>query len=400
MRLYIDKVEGTLNNVVLDDMILTKDLTTTAGSKMLDGYKILFEAELVTRLKEKGYNISGKVNTGEFNLDFLGETSFLKNEENDLQEFNNAMSNILKNEDVVAGLTLEVNGSSIRTAGLNNLVYLKPTYCLVSRFGTIASACSGETVGIMAKESKDCREIFSVISGHDSKDGTSLQDDFCVALKDKKSKKEIKKIAIAKSMLSDIDDDSKKIVDKFIEDAKKINVEIEYLDADELLLAKPVLNVLMSAEVCNNVSRYDGIKYGYRTKNYTSIDELYTNSRTEAFGYLLKSTILYGSDALSTENYLKKYDKALRVRRIISNYVEKVFDEYDAILLPVSSKQKYTRKEIVENKTIAYDESKFTSPTMITGNPTLVIGGVQLIGQKLSEDSLLDFANRYEKEIR
>lgn len=399
MKLYIDKVESKeKNNVVVDDMILTKDLTTTAGSKMLEGYKSLFEAEVVTRLKDNGYNVSGKVNTGEFNLDFLGETSFANAEEN-TEDINSAMASIINNEDVIAGLTLEVNGSSIRSAGLNKLVFLKPTYGLISRFGTIPSACSGDTVGVMAKESKLCKEIFNAVSGHDMKDGTSLTEEYYDALKEEKAKKEIKKIAIAKSMIEEANEDTKKVIDEFVEKLKNMNIETVYIDAKELLLAKPAWNILMSAEVCNNVSRYDGVKYGYRTKNYTSIDELYTNSRTEAFGYLLKSTILYGSDALSTNNYDKKYDKALRIRRIISDYIQDTFNEYDAILLPTSSKQKYTNEEIVNNKNIAYEESKFTSPAMITGLPVMVIGGVQLIGQKVSEDSLLDFANRFEKEI-
>ena len=148
----------------------------------------------------------------------------------------------------------------------------------------------------------------------------------------------------------------------------------------------------MSAELCNNVSKYDGVKYGYRSADSKTLDELYTNSRTEAFGYLLKSTILYGSDTLSTDNYFKVYDKALRVRRVICEYFEALFKEYDAVVLPACSKKAYTEEDIAANTYIAYDESLYTAPASITGLPAVVTDGVQLIGKAYSENSLLDLA--------
>jgi len=170
------------------------------------------------------------------------------------------------------------------------------------------------------------------------------------------------------------------------------------IEAEELLNSKIAWNILMSAEVCNNVSKYDGVKYGYRSSNYKNIDELYTNSRTEAFGYLLKSTILFGSETLSTDNYMKIYDKALRMRRVLSEYMNKVLNEFDAVLMPTCSKFTYTEEEVEENKYIAYDESLYTATASITGLPALVTNRVQLVGAAFSENSLLDLANLFEKE--
>ena len=152
----------------------------------------------------------------------------------------------------------------------------------------------------------------------------------------------------------------------------------------------------MCAELCNNVSRYDGIKYGYRSPNYTTIGELYTNSRTEAFGELLKDAILYGSETLSDYNYMKMYDKAMRVRRVISEYFGELFAEYDAVLMPAAAKA-YTEEDVKADKYISFKENIYTAPAAITGLPALVVGGVQLVGAAFSDGSLLELARIYER---
>ena len=147
---------------------------------------------------------------------------------------------------------------------------------------------------------------------------------------------------------------------------------------------------LMSAEVCNNVSRYDGVKYGYRAERFTNIDELYTNSRTEAFGDVLKSVILYGSETLSTENYMKVYDKSLRVRRIICEIFADLFEDADAVLMPAVGKMAYTEEDVKAEKYMAFSENVYTAPASITGLPAVVADGVQLVGPALSDAALLD----------
>ena len=146
----------------------------------------------------------------------------------------------------------------------------------------------------------------------------------------------------------------------------------------------------MSAELCNNVSRFDGVKYGYRSENYTTIEELYTNSRTEAFGELLKTMIIYGSDVLSTDNYMSFYDKAMRIRRVIAEKFAEIFAEYDAVMLPASSKKTFTKADTDANKYLSFDENLYTAPATITGLPAVVGGGVQLIGKAFSDSALMD----------
>ncbi len=395
MNLYISKSDADSGKkVVLDDMILTTHLPTSAGSKMLDGYKSLFEAEVVTKLKDAGFNPYAKANTGEFGLGLLGETSFYGACAED-GKLKNAAAEIVKSGEADAAVVLEVNGTYTRAAALENLVFVKPTYGTVSRYGTIPAVCSGEAVSVVSKTAEGCRKILCTISGHDDKDGTSLPEDKCALLKCDADRCEIKKIALVKSLYDTVDDETKAIIDAFKNDA---GVEVVEIDATELLNAKPAWNVLMSAELCNNVSRYDGVKYGYRTKNYTNIDELYTNSRTEAFGYLTKSTILFGSETLSDDNYMKVYDKSLRMRRVLSECMNSLLGDYDALLLPACSKRAYSEAEVKENKYISYDESLYTAPAAITGLPVVVANGVQLVGKAFSENSLLDLAKKLEGE--
>ena len=397
MKLYISELGTAARDIVADDMILTTDMPTCAGSKMLDGYKSLFEAEAVTRLRDAKYSVYGKANTGELGLDLLGETSYYGACADEEGKLTNAVAEIVKAEEARAGLTLEVNGSSARAAALSSLTYIKPTYGTVSRYGTIPAVCSGETVSVTAKGASICREILSALAGHDDKDGTSLPQEKCALLKADAPRDSVKKIAVAKALLASVDDETAVMIGAYVEKARKNGIEVAEIDAEELRLARPAWNILMSAEVCNNVSRYDGVKFGYRSMDSTNIDDLYTNSRTEAFGYLLKSVILFGSDVLSTERYMDVYDKALRIRRVVSDYMNSVLEGADAILLPACSRRSYTEEEVKKNPYIAYDESLYTAPVLIPGLPAVVTEGVQIVGKALADNSLLDLAELLER---
>lgn len=393
MKTFINKIDSKLTNLVaVEDMILTTELPTTAGSKMLDGYVSLFEAEVVNKLKKAGYNLAGKVNVGEFNVDLLGETSYFGAVTDENGNLVGAVSEVMKDNDVVATIVIDVNGAQRRAIMNTDLVYVKPTYGTVSRFGIIPTACSGESVCVIARNSGDLKTILDVIAGHDDKDGTSI-DDKRIA-EEKSGAKVIEKVAFLKDMF----DASEKGACEAKKALENIGVATADIDSGVLSKAGVAWNALMSAELTNNVSRYDGVKFGYRSDKYSNIDELYTNSRTEAFGELLKTTILYGSEVLSTNNYDKMYDKSLRVRRVISEAIEKIFEEYDAIALPVASKKVFTIKDIEENAYLAYEEARFTAISTIVGLPTIVKCGYQIIGRAFAENALIELLGKIEKE--
>ena len=378
-----------MNKIVIDDMFLTVGTPTTAGSKMLEGYNSLFEAEVLTRLNAAGYTITGKAKVGEFGVDLLGETSYFGADyENDTLQYPAAVQ--VKSGEAEAAVVLDVNGAPRRGAAQNNLVALKPTYGMVSRYGTIPVACSGETVSVVANNALDCREVFAAMAGYDAKDGTSLPESMVDTGKAAVTKKN--KVAVLSSMLKGTSEEVQAQIAAVSENLAKNGVEVVTVDAETVAYAGAAWNILMSAELCNNVSRYDGVKYGYRTKTYTNIDELYTNSRTEAFGELLKSAILFGSETLSTENYQKVYDKALRVRRVISEAMKAILADCDALLMPAASVTAYSKAMVEADKYLPYKENFYTAPASITGLPVVVAGGVQLVGNAFSEDVLLDLA--------
>ncbi len=368
-------------------MILTKDMPTSAGSKMLDGYESLFSASVCGRLEGAGYAVTGKANVGEFGIDLIGETSFYGACTDGNGALTLACAEILNKGEADVAVVFEVNGSNARAAAQKGLVMLKPTYGTVSRFGTVSAACSGETVSVMSRTVGGAKEALFAIAGHDESDGTSLPESDCERVRNKGEA--AKKVAYITAMEAGLDADMLNAVKAARAALEKGGAAVTDIEGSEFLNARIAWNILRSSELCNNVSRYDGIKYGYRTKNYKNIDELYTNSRTEAFGELLKTNILFGSENLSTESYMKVYDKALRVRRVISEYFETLFKDYDAVLMPVCSKAAYTENLVKEDPEISFEENLYTSPAMLTGLPFAVAGGVQLIGKAFSEGTLI-----------
>lgn len=398
MKLYTTKKDVTSDRIIVaDDMILTKDMPTSAGSKMLDGYMSLFDAEVLTRLKNAGFELGGKAAVGEFAIDLLGETAFDGACAED-GKIKNASAEIVKADEAMAVICLDVNGSVRRAAAQNGLVSIKPTYGTVSRYGTIPVACSGETVSVMAKTADACRDVLDVIAGHDDKDGTSLSAELCSQLKKGAEAAVVKKVAVLTSMLENADDEVKAKIDGITAVLEKNGVEVCKVENPVIAASRVAWNILMSAELCNNVSRYDGVKYGYRSQNFSGIDELYTNSRTESFGELLKTAILFGSETLSTDNYMKVYDKALRTRRVIAEEFEKLFAEYDIVLMPACSATEYTVEQAEKDKYICYKENFYTAPASITGLPAVCVCGVQFVGKAFSENALLNIAEMCEKE--
>lgn len=400
MKLYTAKKDVTSEKVIVaDDMLLTTDMPTTAGSRMLEGYMSLLESEVLTRLRGAGYELGGKADVGEFAIDLLGETSTRGAIIED-GIIKNAAAEIVKSGEAEAAICLDVNGSVRRAAAQSGLISLKPTYGTVSRYGTVPVVCSGEAVSILTNNTDVCRDILDVIAGHDDKDGTSHSEELCAKLKKNAEYSKVKKVAFITSMNDGIDADVKAQLEKAAEALKENSVEVSFVENDVIASARPAWNVLMSAELCNNVSRYDGVKYGHRAESFSGIDELYTNSRTEAFGDLLKTAIIFGSETLSTENYMKVYDKCLRVRRVIVEEFAKLFCDYDAVVMPAASAMSYTETQISENKHIAFEENFYTAPASITGLPAVVAGGVQIVGPAFSENALIDTAELVTKEGR
>ena len=379
--------------IAVDDTILVKGAQSAAGSRILEGFKPLFSAEAVTRLEAKGYAVSGKTNVGEFGLDLVGEFSYYG--ENDAS-LKGAAASLVADGEVKAALGVDMNGATRRAAALSGVDFLKPTYGTVSRYGVISCAASGEQVGVYAADAESVCEVMSVIAGHDEKDGTSLpQESYEYSANESVSGK---KVCIIKELYDKADDATKAKVNAFADSLKAQGVAVDVISNDMFELANTAWQILMCAETCNNVSRYDGVKFGHRSSQYKNIDELYVNSRTEGFNFLTKAVILYGSDVLSKNRYKDCYDKSLRVRRVVAEKFAKACESYDAILTPVCSASSYEAYDIHEAFGKVFSESVFTSVPNLIGTPALVSGGVQLMGKHFGESTLLSLAHSVERK--
>ena len=390
--IYINEINAA-GKIAVDDTILVKGVPATAGSKMLENFKPLFSAEAVERLEKAGYEISGKTNVGEFGLDLLGETSYFEpaTENGNLV---GAAASLVAAGKVKAALNVDLNGAPRRAAAISGVDFIKPTYGTVSRYGTIACACSGEQIGVTAANADDVKEILAVIAGHDDKDGTSLP-----AEKYEYSTSEdvsAMKVCIVKELYDAASADVKANIDAYAENLKKLGTAVDTVSLDIAQQAKTAWQILMAAETTNNLSRFDGVKYGYRTPEYKNIDELYVKSRSEAMGFLTKATIIYGSDVLAKAKYEKCYDKSLRIRRIVCDKVREVLAKYDAILTPVCSQTSYKPYDALEAFSKVYEESLYTAIPSITGMPAIVTKGVQLISDSYKESVLLSIAKSVE----
>ena len=377
--------------IAVDDTILVKGVVTTAGSHILEGFKPLFSAEAVSRLENKGYEVAGKTHVGEFGLDLVGEFSYYGEKE---EELKGAAATLVAGGEVKAALGVDMNGATRRSAALAGVDFLKPTYGTVSRYGIISCASSGEQMGVYAANADGIKEVMDVIAGHDEKDGTSLKKEYTFSADEAVAGK---KVCIIKELLDKASDEVKANVLAYADKLRANGVVVEEVSFDIIDTANTTWQILMTAETCNNVSRYDGVKYGHRAADYKNIDELYVNTRTEGFNFLTKAVILYGSDTLSKNRYNDCYGKALKVRRVVAEKFEELMKTYDAVLTPVCSQTSYKAYDIKDAFMNVFTESVFTCVANLIGTPALVSGGVQLMGAHFAENTLLSLAKSIER---
>jgi len=380
MDAYITKLDGA---VAVDDTILTTGCPTTAGSRMLENFTSLFEATAVTKMKAAGYTLAGKTAVGEFGLDTLGETCFF-------DAPLGAAAKIVSEGEVMAALNVDLNGAPRRAAALYGVTFIKPTYGTVSRVGVVPCACSGEQIGVTAKSAKEAASLLAAIAGHDPGDGTSFSaGKYEYALDIPLAGK---RVGIIRELMTG---ENTGKVETMAAKLRALGAEVTDISLPEVSLAKTAWQVLLAAETCNNLSRYDGVKFGYRTEEYKNIEELYVGSRSESMGLLAKAVILYGSDVLSKGRYDDCYDRALRARRRVREALAGAFGEADILLSPACLKAAYTKEELKPLLSV-YEESVYTAFASVTGVPAVISGGVQMVSDTLNDALLLSAAAQTE----
>ena len=394
------------------DIFCAEGWKTSCGSKMLDNFIAPYDSTVISKFNAAGAVNLGKTNMDEFAMGSSNETSFYGNVKNpwDIKTVPGGSSG--GSAAAVAGMlapaaTATDTGGSIRQpASLCGLTGLKPTYGLVSRYGMIAFASSLDQAGPMCHTAEDCAAMMNVMSGHDPKDSTSIKREKENYLTGINNSIKGVKIGVPKEFFSEgLDPEVEKIIERGISDYKKLGAEIVEISLPNNHLSIPVYYVIAPAEASSNLSRYDGVRYGYRTKEYDDLMEMYCKTREEGFGDEVKRRIMIGTYVLSAGYYDAYYLKAQKIRRLISEDFKKAFEKCDVILGPSAPSVAFPIGDKKEDPLKMYMQDVYTISTNLAGLPGLSMPGglmnnlpvgIQLIGNYFSEAKLLNIAHVFQ----
>ena len=400
----------------IKDNICTKGTKTTCASKMLENFISPYNATVIEKLENENLISLGKLNMDEFAMGGSTEYSYFKKTRNpwNLNKVPGGSSGgsaaAVASDIVPWALGSDTGGSIRQPASFCGVVGLKPTYGLVSRYGLVAFASSLDQIGPITKDVEDCAILLNMITGHDEKDTTSIEMekiDYTKSLK-----KDIKgiKIGVPKEFFGEgINQEVKDVLQKSIQKYKELGAEIEEFSLDIAQYALATYYIIACAEASSNLGRFDGIRYGYRTKEYSNLRELYKKSRSEGFGSEVKRRIILGTYVLSSGYYDAYYKKAQQVRTLVMNEFNKAFEKYDIILTPTSPTVSFDLGSKSENPLEMYLSDICTVSVNIAGVPAISIPcgvnsenmpiGMQLIGNKFCEEKILNVAYAFEQNL-
>ena len=401
--------------VSLKDNIITKGILTTAGSKILSNFVAPYDATVAEKLKANDMVILGKLNMDEFALGSSGENSYFKATKNplDFQKTAGGSSSgcgsaIASNEAILTLGTDSAGGARI-PASFCGAYALKPTYGSVSRYGLIASTASMEQISPIAKTTKDVALLYDAIKGYDFHEATSINREYSPVIDKLDGNINGLKIGIPAEYFSNaVDDEIKKLVMQAAEALKAQGAELVSISLPSTKDAIPAYYTLSCSEVSSNLSRYDGVRFGYRAESFSNIMELYTRTRGEGFGDEVKKRIILGTYTLSSENYETHYKRARLVSARISSEFDQAFGSCDIILTPTAPTTAFNLGEKGDSLSM-YEVDALTAPAGLAGLPAMSVPcgrvsnmpvGMQLIGRKFSEEDLLKLSNFYETKIK
>lgn len=400
--------------IAVKDNICTKGIRTTCASKILENFIPFYSAEAVYRLENAGAVILGKTNMDEFAMGSTTETSAFAVTKNPWNtghvpggSSGGSCAAVAAGE-CFGALGSDTGGSVRQPSSYCGVTGIKPTYGTVSRYGLIAYASSLDQIGTIGKNCADCAALLEVISSHDKKDSTSMKrkdTDFTSALKE--DAKGLR-VGIPKEYLGDgLDRDVREAVETAAEYLKNQGAVVEYFDLGLMEYTIPAYYVIASAEASSNLERFDGVKYGFRAKDYQGLHDMYKKSRTEGFGPEVKRRIMLGSFVLSSGYYDAYYLKALKVRSLIKKSFDDAFEKYDMILGPAAPTAAPKIGASLSDPMKMYLGDIYTVAVNLAGLPGLTVPcmvnekglpiGVQLIGSCFSEKKLFRAGTGIEK---
>ena len=409
---------GKLAGLVLGikDVVAIKDKRLTCGSKILENFTSLYDATVIERLKNEDAIIIGKTNCDEFAMGSSTEFSAFGPVLNPVDcsrvpgGSSGGSASAVGAELCHAALGTDTGGSIRQPASFCGVVGLKPTYGRVSRYGLVAFASSFDVIGPFANSVQDVALMLEVLAGHDERDTTCA--DKPVPKYSSLIHRDVKglRVGVAKETLSGgVGGEIRETVENHLDTLRSAGVEIEEISLPHLDYTIPAYYILATAEASSNLERYDGARYGHRSKDVEELEEMYVRSRTEGFGPEVKRRIMLGTFVLSAGYYDAYYRKAQKVRRLIKQDFDEAFAKVDAIATPVAPTTAFRLGEKTSDPLQMYLSDVFTVSANLAGIPAISVPagkdssslpiGLQLMGRQFKEEQILTLANLIEQSI-
>ncbi len=413
------EVEGEFAGIPIGikDNICTKGVKTTCSSKILENFVSPYDATVVEKLNSEEMINLGKLNMDEFAMGGSTEYSYFKKTRNpwDLNKVPGGSSGgsaaAVAARMVPWALGSDTGGSIRQPASFCGVVGLKPTYGLVSRYGLVAFASSLDQIGPITKDVYDSAMLLNIITGHDDRDTTSSNQEKVDYTKCLKNDVKGLKIGVPKEFFGEgINEEVKEKLEEAIETYKELGAEVEEFSLDIAKYSLATYYIIACAEASSNLGRFDGIRYGYRAKEFKDLKDLYRKSRSEGFGPEVKRRIILGTYVLSSGYYDAYYKKAQQVRTLVMNEFNKAFEKYDVLLTPTSPTVAFDIGSKSNNPLEMYLSDICTVSVNIGGLPGISIPcgvdksnmpiGMQLIGNKFQEGTILNAAYTFEQKTK
>lgn len=400
--------------VGIKDNMVTKDLRTTAASKILENFNPIYTATAVERLEKAGMIVAGKLNLDEFAMGGSTETSAFKKTKNAWDQTcvpggsSGGPAAAVASGEIVAALGSDTGGSIRQPSAFNGIVGVKPTYGRVSRYGLIAFSSSLDQIGPMTRSVKDNALLMNVIAGQDSHDFTTSPrevPDFTA-----KIGKDIKgmRIGVPKEYMdTDLQPEVREAINRAIQTFEDLGAVVDEVSLPHSMNGIQVYYIVASSEASSNLQRYDGIRYGFRAKDVQTLEDVYVKTRSQGFGEEVKRRIMLGTFSLSAGLYDKFFGQATRVRTLICNEFKDVFKNHDLILGPTATTTAFKFGEKMDDPISMYMNDLLTIPVNLTGLPAMSLPGgfsndnlpigVQLIAPSFDEQTLYQAGYAFEQ---
>ena len=401
---------------LIKDNICQENRTTSCASKMLANYQAPYDATLIKKLKNQGASLIGRANMDEFAMGSSTETSAFKKTVNPWDSSCVPGGSSGGSAAAVAAglipwsLGTETGGSVRQPAALCGIVGSKPTYGLVSRYGLVAYASSLDQVGVFSRTVYDNALILSLMAGQDSSDSTSLAPSNIDYLKDLTGKvRPGMTIGVVENALETpgIDPEVSLALETALKEFEKLGVTLKRIRLNTMEYAAAVYFIVSRAEAASNLARFDGVRYGYRSPDCKTLDDIYNKSRHDGFGFEVRRRILIGNYVLSAGHANRYYDKARQVQALMRQELVEAYKEVDLIFMPTSPSSAFRFGAFDDNKLAMDLQDYFTAGANLTGMPAVAVPcgftsknmpiGFQLMGPDLSEGLLFQTAHAYEQ---